>query len=409
MLVLKMTQTVRRTFSAKCPHCSHPFHYTEVTFVDGINDIGHWEVQCFDCESDFSVQLNNAYESYAEYDWQIHERFDHQPLGETSPMATDIVAHNIERKKTSWHFDCDAFPLYLCQQTGSALDTIAYTQLNQHAQDVETAWRSAEQYLLAGGDGGREHVLVSVDVPCDCGASHLATFYAEKRLGAGSTPLVQRCLLADVQRASFASRLNGLYSKTEIMQFLEKLVIRWHLTSDQILIAAPFVGHQFMGVEDKRKIWDWLIQNLDPRKTTLLTRKATFADFKKTLTEDGVDYEELKGYGLEDRLISSGVTKQNFHAKFYAGLSEEVTEVLSGSANLLRGPSIENISFSQNTGAEFAAHYLAKLKAKISLTSVDRRQYEIVRQRNGLWSCGPLAAAEAPWRKKSPPHASPEA
>jgi hypothetical protein len=183
------------------------------------------------------------------------------------------------------------------------------------------------------------------------------------------------------------------------MQLLEKLVIRWHLTADQILIAAPFIGHQFMGVEDKRKIWDWLIQNLDPRKATLLTRKATFTDFKKTLAAEGLDYEELKGYGLEDRLISSGVNKQNFHAKFYVGLSEDVTEVLSGSANLLRGPSIENISFSRSTGAEFAAHYLEKLKAKIPLSPVNGRQYEIVRQRDGVWSCGPLAAAQAPWRE----------
>jgi hypothetical protein len=394
-----MPHTERRTFSAKCPLCSHPFHYTEVTFVDGINDDGYWEVQCAGCKSGFSVHLRNPYESYAEYDWQVRERFDHPPLKETSRMATDIVVHNIGRKKTNWQFDCDAVPLYLCQQTGSALDTAAYAQMNRHAQDVETAWRSAESYLLAGGDGGREHVLVCVDVPCNCGTSHRATFYAEKRLGNRSKLLAQRCLLADIRRTSFDSRLNGLYSKTEIMQLLEKLVIRWHLTADQILIAAPFIGHQFMGVEDKRKIWDWLIQNLDPRKATLLTRKATFTDFKKTLAAEGLDYEELKGYGLEDRLISSGVNKQNFHAKFYVGLSEDVTEVLSGSANLLRGPSIENISFSRSTGAEFAAHYLEKLKAKIPLSPVNGRQYEIVRQRDGVWSCGPLAAAQAPWRE----------
>ncbi|WP_242665717.1 hypothetical protein [Paraburkholderia ginsengiterrae] len=312
-------------------------------------------------------------------------------------MATEIVEHNIPRTKTNWEFDCDAVPLYICSATGAALDAAAYSSLKAAAGQVDRAWRSASDYLLSGGDGGRDHVLVCVDVPCECGRSHKATFYAPKRLGADFTPLHERCLLGDIRNTRLEGRLNGLFSKTEIMQFLEKLVIRWHLTADRILIAAPFVGHQYMKTEDKRRIWDWLIRNLDTKKSTLLTRKATYTSFKKTLEAEGLDYDELQGYGLEDKLISGGVTKQDFHAKFYAGLSDGATEVLSGSANLLRGPSIENISFATMTQADFTARYLEKLKVAIPTAASRRLPYEIVKSEGGSWICTSLDAGRAPW------------
>jgi len=39
--------------------------------------------------------------------------------------------------------------------------------------------------------------------------------------------------------------------------------------------------------------------------------------------------------------------KQDFHAKIYIGANDKFAEVLSGSFNLLRGNSVENISFSR--------------------------------------------------------------
>jgi hypothetical protein len=96
---------------------------------------------------------------------------------------------------------------------------------------------------------------------------------------------------------------------------------------------------------------------LDPRKTVLVTRPATRTDYKKVLQEDGLDYEMLRSYGMENSLISAGVAKQDFHAKVYSGISASYVGVLSGSANLVHGKSVENISFRSITSKDFERRY----------------------------------------------------
>ena len=128
------------------------------------------------------------------------------------------------------------------------------------------------------------------------------------------------------------------------MSFISKLLIRWHLTCDRIIVASPFVGHQFDKPEQQLDRWSWLLSKLDFKRATLITRPATLSAFRN-LSDGDVTYDVLKRYGLENKIISANVRKQDFHAKFFIGLAPEGCEVLSGSANLLHGPSIENITF----------------------------------------------------------------
>lgn len=61
-----------------------------------------------------------------------------------------------------------------------------------------------------------------------------------------------------------ADRLEGLFSKSDFMALFEKLVIRWHLTARQIIVAAPFVGHPYLSREKK-----WTPGWIQPVNTTL--------------------------------------------------------------------------------------------------------------------------------------------
>jgi hypothetical protein len=93
---------------------------------------------------------------------------------------------------------------------------------------------------------------------------------------------------------------------------------------------------------------------------------AGYADFVQTLLqEDGLDYKLLEPYGLENMLIGAGLAKQDFHAKLYAGLSSNSVEVLSGSANLVRGASVENMAFRTLSRHSFQQRYLAKLNISL--------------------------------------------
>jgi len=246
---------------------------------------------------------------------------------------------------------------------------------------------NAENYLLSrgGSSPSSDYILVCIDIECTCGEPHSAVFYAPTCLGASDVPLSERCLLAHVSKASLEDRLNCLASKSEVMDLLEKLLIRWHYTSDQILLATPFIGHQWMKPDEVQEIWDWLFQNLDPMKVTLLTHKSTWTSFKNIQKKSGLSFEELERYGLEDKVVSAGGVKQNFHAKFFAGVSSDGVEVLSGSANLLRGPSIENITFNKMSAERFKERYLDILEYTPPPPVKNRKSGSVLLFENGGW------------------------
>ncbi|WP_152906698.1 hypothetical protein [Stenotrophomonas maltophilia] len=59
----------------------------------------------------------------------------------------------------------------------------------------------------------------------------------------------------------------------------------------------------------------------------------------KSLADAGLRWDVLENFGLENKVVSAGQKKPTFHAKFYAGIADDWSEVYFGSANLVRGPS----------------------------------------------------------------------
>lgn len=349
---------IRKTaFAALCPRCQNPFHYTECKYVGGENDDGGWKVKCKSCNQTFKIGIQNPRESYTDLGWQIEDRFYEWPSDDL-PMATEVVAHSLQMRKVVWNFNKNSTPLYICKACGQSLDELAYNLLEKERGSLQKSWLNAENYLLAASGPSSDHILISLTVTCGCGASGSAIFNAKTNLGASSVPMYERCQLVHVGNAEFEDRLNCLASKSEVMELLEKLLIRWYAACDQIFLATPFVGHQWMRKGDVQEIWDWLFRNLDPDRVTLLTRRATWTSFKNMQNASGMGFDELERYGLEDKVVSSGITKQGFHAKFFAGVSNEMVEVFSGSANLLRGPSIENVSFKRMSVDQFENKYM---------------------------------------------------
>jgi hypothetical protein len=145
-------------------------------------------------------------------------------------------------------------------------------------------------------------------------------------------------LLADVSGTDLTDVLTGVLSKTDVMQALEKLIARWRLFSDQILLATPFVAHQWKTKAERLAIWERLLAQLDPSRTVLMTRGTTFKEYRAALIEFGLDHDMLARFRLENRIIGDGKRKQDSHAKVYIGLGG-ICEVLSGSANVVKGGS----------------------------------------------------------------------
>ena len=126
---------------------------------------------------------------------------------------------------------------------------------------------------------------------------------------------------------------------------------------EQILLATPFVAHQWKSKVERLAIWERLLSQLDPSRTVLTTRGATFKEYKEALIESGLDHDMLARFGLENRIVGGGKRKQDSHAKVYIGLGA-TCEVLSGSANVVQGGSKENVTFQGLSRTKVEASYI---------------------------------------------------
>ena len=183
---------------------------------------------------------------------------------------------------------------------------------------------------------------------------------------------VEELLLIGTKNTIESASLDRICSKSECIEMLEKFILRWNFLFPKILIVTPFVGHQWMKEDQLLEFWDWLLNTLDPNKTIFITRRATFNKYKKTFEDKkGISLEFLEDYDLDNKIISNFTSKQDFHAKIFAGISSEKTEVLAGSFNLLKGKSSENLSYNTYTETIFQNNFISKLNIPIEIKPLE--------------------------------------
>ncbi|MCO4322358.1 hypothetical protein [Aliidiomarina quisquiliarum] len=378
---------------AKCPHCETLHEYSEVKF-SMVNDSGYWKVQCSKCDESFGIRVLNPSESSMERNYLVVERHEDTLDAELS-FATDIVEYNIDLNKTSHEFDYTAATLYLCDTSGCDLEQLAKQSLNTSFKNLKEQYGVALNYCLSNRTPDYEFFVARLPVSCLCGSSHTAIFYTSFLTNGHVPQRPEEFLLADVDGVALSSGLTGIFTKTEIMAFLEKLIIRWNLKASTIVIASPFVGHQYLSKEDKLSIWSWLLSQLDHRKAIFVTRTNTLNSYKSLLCDqEGMNYEMLKEYDLENRVVSANTKKNDFHAKFFAGVADTSAEVLSGSANLVKGPSMENCSFHVDSRDRFEQRYWSRLNVKNRLHAVQKRHWIECSNLNGNWCAVPKSGTE---------------
>jgi hypothetical protein len=356
--------TVTRTgHAAKCPYCGQPHHYVEVSFHFE-NDRGYWEVDCSKCKQIFVVELNNPKESGGKLYKQIKEKREGQFAGDRSIVAHEVAKYDIDLNQNTWNFNYSAASLYQCAKTLADLECPAKSELEKSLNGILSAYRNAQNNLTSRGPD-HDYSIVRLPVKCLCGGKHTATFYMRLLMDPDNGPTTASdFLLADVSGAKLDETLDGIVSKDDAMDLLEKLVIRWNLLAEQILIVSPFVGTTYTSSAKQLVIWEWLLGMLDSAKSVFLTRGATWTGYKKAMDEDGIPVDLLEKFGLDNKLVAMDIRKQDFHAKFYAGISEYGCEVMSGSANLVRGQSVENIGFRTMDKTKFDERYIERLKLK---------------------------------------------
>jgi hypothetical protein len=347
---------------AKCPKCGKPHHFTDVKHPV-INDPGYWEIRCSGCAAIFCIPgLHDVFDSFADPEVNIVTRSEDSIAESPHPVASEIAVYRLDMNRLELAYDLASCALYYCS-CGQALDELAYAQLRVEFDGVQREYSYRMHYALKGRFRAH-YVTADVIFACPCSLSHTATFYTRFMDSDSKGPAVEKYILADVAGAELGDILDGVRTKNDAMDMLEKLILRWNLLADQILIASPFVGHQYMSATKQLEIWEWLLGLLDPQISIFLTRSTAWTNYRKSLADAGLPLEVLENFGLENKVVSAGHTKQDFHTKFYAGISEDWSEVYSGSANLVRGPSMENTSFRRTSRQSFNHRYLLQMALK---------------------------------------------
>ncbi|WP_133670226.1 hypothetical protein [Burkholderia pseudomallei] len=278
-----------------------------------------------------------------------------------NPTKSEGKIHTFDSNRSSWKFNYSSIPLYECARNSCQLEGPAKAALEKDFVKIIEAYSGAQNFI-AKGDRDYNYAVVRVPVKCPCDQKHTATFYARLQGDTGGPKHDGDFLLADVSGAKLEDTLDGLASKDDAMDLLEKLAIRWNLVADQILITSPFVGAKYASSTQQLAIWEWLFSVLDIEKCVFLTRGTTWTAYKSSLKEDRAPDNLLDKFGLENKLVAMDVRTRNVHANFFAGLSDTRCEILSTSANLLRGPSVENIGFRALDRSSFDKRYLQRLE-----------------------------------------------
>lgn len=379
-----MFENQQRQHVAKCPKCGEPHHYTETKFPM-INDRGSWLIECSKCSLHFPVHLRNPEESDPQR-CKVVARFDDDvnPYEGNDPAPRASAVHNLDMNRETLRFDYAREPIYRCAKSGGNLEVAALAALIANHPAIASQLGQAINQFLARRLPAVEHAVIAVPFACGCGQQHRAVFYCPFRLDMSPPPTPEGMLLAHISGADLADRLTGIFTKTYLMDALEKLIVRWRLLCDQIVIAAPFVGHQFKTKEQRLEIWERLLGMLDADRTILLTRPAGYTEYKKALLAFGLDHEMLVRFGLQNQIVSAGTKKQDFHAKVYIGIGER-SEVLSGSPNIVAGKSLENASFAACKRARVNSRYLDPLGVKIPAPPPRASHHVLVEPAGGGW------------------------
>jgi hypothetical protein len=318
-----------------------------------MNDNGGIVVECEKCKRNSFCETINPVETGISKGgrkidtWDIDITSKDETISKYSDIKelTDGVLVIGDLEVREYEFNFNTPHIYHCSNCGNEIESVARNTLGKESPKIAKQYDSLMNYILANHRQQCDNLIVEVTSKCNC--TNIFVSYWHKKFIADNKQIdpEKDLFLVGTDMPINSSSIDGIMSKNDCKRILEKFIIRWNAIYPRLLIVTPFVGHQWLSQEEIIELWDWIKNFLDPDKSSLVTRTATYNKYKTACEEKGVSLEILEKYGLNNSIIQEFTKKQDFHAKIYVGYSSENTEMLLGSFNLMDGPSVENISF----------------------------------------------------------------
>lgn len=351
-------------FNGKCPHCNSIIEFAEVFtaplevgneyIVPELNEKGVMIGKCnnYDCRYYFKLEVFNP--DFSEFnsgatkvDNYIYSDNEIGKLNEYEYIRfmTEFIDKDTTFKIKNDNYDFERHPLYICETCEQNLEPIAFSKLEMKWVEISKEYWNYTNWALSRVKWSPKNIVVNFQITCHCGKECIAKFVSNYHEYIDFDR--HSFALLDVYGAkSLPSCIVGVHSKTTIMNWLYKLISRWNFLFDKVYIISPFISHQYAKNEKRVETWVNIISRLDSKKTTILTKGKEVKSFKSAFSDiNCISYEDMDSYRLGSDLVGSLRKNNSFHAKIYCGISNGVCEVLSGSSNLIEGPTQEVISF----------------------------------------------------------------
>ncbi len=174
--------------------------------------------------------------------------------------------------------------------------------------------------------------------------------------------------------------IDGIYPRDLLLFYLERLLVRWKMISNHVVIASPFIGFdlKYSKPGDQKEIsflWNYLNGLQDVRKTTFLTRASSYTSLKKA--QDST--KELKKWDLltdlQDKYHDKKTrdeAKDKFHFKLYAGINGDNVELYIGSYNIQTGTILENMELRSISLTEFTNNYMNNILEDFKIDNAEQ-------------------------------------
>lgn len=344
----------RENIVVKCPNCQARIRLTQGHEKGGVNDKGGIVIECNTCHKQFATYLKNPdnLSGVTEGGRKVETWTDELPASIKEKYGVDQVSIGlIDRILVSGFGDKPPKPQWsiaqkpVYQANGINFEQTAMAELQSHLAEINRNYKAYFNWYVKRRSADKSFVIIDYEHNYK---KYQAVF--AKQLDTEKDLNAQGLYLIHHSEVDLEVQIDGIYTKSEALIFLGRLLNRWRYTADQILLVVPFIGYNFKGHEKKlQELWDWLIMHIDSSKGQLVTRRTTVNMFRNAQMQDGIPFDLLVEWGLVEPLVGAvskkGATFEKSHAKYYVGVFENHVEVLSGSFNIHEGPSFENISF----------------------------------------------------------------
>ena len=362
-------------YIVKCKNsgCNNLIRLSEGKFLGGMNDSGGIIIKCNSCNAIFPCNLKNPFDaSGITSGGQVLDSWvDKFPISfESKYNIKESEITSIERilvfgyeKPPKVHWQPSQKPTFGTNILN--LEQLAFNALNSHLVEIKDNYKAYFNYYIKGKSSAKKSFIVIYykhqDV--DYQAIFAKEIDSENDLNPDNLYLIHHSMV------NLINQVDGIFTKTECLGFLERFLNRWRYTANEVLLVVPFIGYHYATSQEAlTELWNWLEINVNVDKTNLITRKGTFNLYKKAQDSTGIPYDLLVEWGLLEPLIESmegGKMPffQQSHAKYYVGVFENYVEVLSGSFNIHTGPSFENITFRRYSKDFFKERYLHMFNA----------------------------------------------